>query len=96
MIEESKELLSKKDIERMRVNFPLSDGWSKGVCELALNTLEFQVDIIELLNEKQTPKKIKESDEYIPNAKIGYCECGERLISSEHNYCFKCGQKIDW
>jgi len=50
---------------------------------------------IDALN-KQISKTINIADEYIPNAKIGYCNCGERLISDQHVYCFKCGQKIKW
>lgn len=41
--------------------------------------------------------KIKLDDVYCPDGtKTGYCECGERLMSDEHVYCFKCGSKIDW
>jgi hypothetical protein len=41
--------------------------------------------------------KIKLEDVYCPDgAKVGYCECGERLTSDQHVYCFKCGSKIDW
>jgi hypothetical protein len=41
--------------------------------------------------------KIKLEDIYCPDGtKVGYCECGERLMSNEHIYCFKCGSKIDW
>jgi hypothetical protein len=41
--------------------------------------------------------KIKFEDVYIPDGtKAGHCECGERLLSDVHVYCFKCGSKIDW
>lgn len=56
----------------------------------AIEALKKQVPIMPTPDNIYIPK-IKDREDY-----SGYCECGDRCIYSNGEYCPTCGQKLAW
>ena len=82
-------------IERLR---KLSESLRQTQAFDNLNQLDKDIDEIEKIFDKATPKKAKPM--YLPLVSTPYrCPCCDTLVRSEiekFNYCHNCGQAIDW
>lgn len=82
-------------IERLR---KLSESLRQTQAFDNLNQLDKDIDEIEKIFDKTTPKKAKPM--YLPLVSTPYrCPCCGTLVRSEiekFNYCHNCGQAIDW
>ena len=82
-------------IERLR---KLSESLRQTQAFDNLNQLDKDIDEIEKIFDKATPKKAKPM--YLPLVSTPYrCPCCGTLVRSEiekFNYCHNCGQAIDW
>lgn len=76
----------------------LSKNLKRMKCFDHIEQLDKDIDEIEKILDKATPKKAKPM--YIPLVLTPYrCPCCSTLVKSEieeFNYCHNCGQAIDW
>lgn len=76
----------------------LSKSLKEMKCIDHIEQLDKDIDEIEKMFDKETPKKAKPM--YLPLVSTPYrCPCCGTLVRSEiekFNYCHNCGQAIDW
>lgn len=81
-----------KRLRKLSLNLKVT-GFADG-----LDQLDEDIDVIEKIFDKATPKKAKPM--YLPLVSTPYrCPCCGTLVRSEiekFNYCHNCGQAIDW